>query len=103
MTALEQEDLDRMAWADAQLTRRRIEALSHCSMTAGGADRRFICAMSRRAPESLDDAEMRQLLLVTWKYRRKIAPALAPTINPSDPFADPRTGTPTIEARHGQG
>lgn len=104
---LDQEDRERIAWANAKLhainldlTRQRIEALGKCSMVPGSVDRRFIVSLSGRRPETLSDDELRQLLLLTWKHRRHIPRGLAPAINPADPFAGPRTGSPLIEARH---
>ncbi len=103
---LEQDDIDRMAWADAKLAERRVRALRQATMQPGSWDKRFVRDLCGKLPESFTEAQHRHIVRLAWKYRRQIGSTLSPAINPADPFADPRTGTlrprtPTQELRHG--
>ena len=97
---LDQDDLYRMAWADAKLVERRLEALRKATMIPGSGDKLFVRVMSAMLPESLSEQQQRRLVRLTWKYRRQLPRPLVPDINPDDPFANPRTGAVLVEVAH---
>lgn len=82
----ETETRARMAAAEAELARRTIAALQAAGIPAGHADARVLRGLIRADLGRLT-AEQRELLrMLTWRWRRRLPPGLAPKLNPDDPI-----------------
>lgn len=75
----------RIDWANARVARQVIAALLAAGIPSGHVDARALRRLQRADVDRLKPEEAELLRILAWRWRRKLAPHLAPRLPPNDP------------------